>query len=320
MNRYSLSDYLRDFGNERACLEYLTRQRWPDGITCAKCQRKTRHHLSLKRKRYYCQDCGAPTFPTAGTIFHKSRTPLPIWFFVFFQMAQTRCGVAAKEIERQTGVTYKTAWRLCQLVRASLQDRDETAALFSGVVEVDEVYMGSRKPRRKGQRKSGRGTIHGTVPKVPVVGIVERDEEGMPVRVRARVTEDVTRATVLPFIEETVAPGSRVYTDEYGIYEPLGGRGYRHDFVRHKAKQYAYEAVDDATGEVHNVHTNAIEGFWSQVKGGVLNVHRGVSARYLQRYVDEFAFRFSHAKGEEPMFLAMVSRAACSGRHAARLP
>ena len=202
---------------------------------------------------------------------------------------------------------------MCTLVRAALKDGEDADA-FTGTVEVDEVYMGSRKPRRPGQRKRGRGTVSGSMPKAPIVGIVERGDDGMPVRVRAQVTPDVKRATVLPFIEDNVAEGARVYTDEFNIYRPLEDRGYRHDYVQHKVKQYAYEAVDEETGEVHNVHTNAIEGFWSQVKGGVLNVHRGVSPKYLQRYVDEFAFRFSHAKGEAPMFTTMLNRIAGAGQ------
>ncbi len=318
MEKYTVARFIREFATECACLEHIVALRWPDGIECPECEEATKHYLIESRKCYECKGCGTQTYPTKGTIFYRSRTPLTVWFYVVFQMAQTRCGVSAKEIERQTGVTYKTAWRMCQLVRAALAEGDfET---MTGTVEVDEVYMGSRKPRRPGQRKRGRGAISGTVPKTPVVGIVERDAEGMPLRVRARVTADVKRSTVMPFIEATVEPGSRVYTDEYGIYRPLEERGYRHDFVRHKAKQYAYEAVDEETGEVHNVHTNAIEGFWSQVKGGVLNVHRGVTPRYLQRYVDEFAFRYSHRKDEQPMFSAMLSQIAVAGQPSATLP
>ena len=311
MQKYTVAQFIREFATERSCVEYLARVRWPEGIVCPKCEERTTHYLIEKRKCYECKECRTQTYPTKGTVFYRSRTPLTVWFFVVFQMAKTRTGVSAKEIERQTGVTYKTAWRMCTLVRAALEDTGGDP--FSGTVEVDEVYMGSRKPRRPGQRKPGRGTIHGSVPKTPVIGVVERDDTGKPVRVRAKVTPKVKRATVLPFIEDNVESGARVYTDEYGIYRPLEDRGYRHDFVRHKVKQYAVEVVDEDTGEVRNVHTNAIEGFWSQVKGGVLNVHRGVSPKYLQRYVDEFAFRFSHAKGEEPMFLAMLGRIASAG-------
>ena len=323
MNRLALTDFLSRFSTETDCLAHLVAVRWPGGIPCADCGRITKHHPSKKRRCYDCQECGAQTYPTAGTIFHRTRTSLPTWFYVVWQLSHTRTGTSAKQIERETGVTYKTAWRMCHLVRAALADDADPgaeAALFSGTVEVDEVYMGSRKPRRPGQRKRGRGVIHGSVPKTPVVGIVERGGDGLPVRVRARVTPDVKGSTVLPFIEETVEGGSRVYTDELNIYDSLGDRGYAHDVVRHKAKEYAYDVWDEETGEVRNVHTNAIEGFWSQVKGGVLNVHRGVSPKYLQRYMDEFAFRFSHRADDRPMFLTMIDRAASAGPLSATLP
>ncbi|PAP76982.1 IS1595 family transposase [Rubrivirga marina] len=324
MERFTVVDLFRRFPDDHACVAHLARERWgcdpvEGGMDCERCGGHRAFRYIETRKCYACTDCKAQVRPTAGTIFHGSRTPLTIWFYVFFQMAKTRTGIAAKQIERETGVTYKTAWRMCHLVRAALAEGAEEASMFAGVVEVDEVYMGSRKPRRKGQRKPGRGTIHGSVPKTPVIGVLERDEDGMPVRVRAKVTADTKRATVLPFIDANVEGGSRVYSDEYSVYTPLEGMGFRHDFVRHRAKQYAVEVVDGDTGEVRNVHTNGIEGFWSQVKGGVLNVHRGVSAKYLQRYVDEFAYRYSRRADDRPLCLTMLSRAASSGRHAARL-
>lgn len=295
MKRYTLQDYLRDFSTVRGCLEHLRAQRWPDGITCQKCERVTGHHLIESRKCYSCQECGTQTYPTAGTIFHKSRTPLPIWFYIIFQMAQTRCGISAKQIERETGVTYKTAWRLCQLVRAMLTERRS----LSGVVEVDETYVGG-KPRRKGESKPGRGTK-----KTPVVGIVERDGA-----VQTYVVPNVKSSTVLPLIEGTVEPGSTVYTDEYGIYNSLSERGYEHDRVKHRAKEYARG----------DVHTNSIEGFWSLVKNGITGVYHGVSPKYLDRYVGVYAFRYSHRDDEEPMFLTFLNRAAQSEQHAAMRP
>lgn len=200
-------------------------------------------------------------------------------------MAQTRCGVSAKEIERQTGVTYKTAWRMCQLVRAALAEN--SVEPMRGTVEIDEAYVGG-KPRYKGQSRRGRGAR-----KQPVFGIVERVEDGKVRRVRGYVVSDTRRDTLLPIIAEHVEDGSTIYSDEYAVYRPLADMGYGHDWVQHRRWQYAKEEVDYATGKVlssegqNPVHTNSIEGFWSHVKGGVTSVHKGVSPRYLQRYVDE---------------------------------
>lgn len=311
MQNFSVTQFFRAFPDDRACLEHLRRVRWPDGITCAKCGRVTAHHLIAKRKCFSCQDCGTQVYPTVGTILQGSRTPLTVWLYVVFVLSHTRTGISAKQIERETGVTYKTAWRICQLVRAALAEGNPEP--FTGTVEVDEAYVGG-EPRYKGQSRPGRGTR-----KQPVFGIVERGDDGKPRRVRAFVLDDTQRATVLPIIERHVAAGADVNSDEYGVYRPLAER-YRHKVVRHHRWEYAREDVDEGTGEVRSVHTNSIKGFWSQVKNGVRGVHRGVSPRYLQRYVDEYAARFSHAKGETPMFDVFLSRIAGAGQPAATLP
>ena len=318
MQKYTVAQFIREFNTEAKCIAHLAELRFPDGIPCPKCQEVAGHYLIEKRKCYECKKCGNQFYPTKGTIFYRSRTPLTVWFYVVFQMAQTRCGVSAKEIERQTGVTYKTAWKMCQLVRAALAEGSFEP--MKGTVEIDEAYVGGR-PRYKGQSRRGRGTK-----KQPVFGLVERDEDGKVKRVRGYVVSDTRRATLLPIIAENVEDGSTVYSDEYAVYRPLADMGYGHDWVQHRRWQYAKEAVDYDTGEVlsdegeNPIHTNSIEGFWSHVKGGVTSVHKGVSPRYLQRYVDEFAFRHSNAKAETPMFAAMLSQIAGAGQPSATLP
>lgn len=318
MQKFTVAQFIREFSTEAKCIAHLAELRFPDGITCPKCEQVTEHYLIAKRKCYECKECGNQFYPTKGTIFYRSRTPLTVWFYVVFQMAQTRCGVSAKEIERQTGVTYKTAWKMCQLVRAALAEGSLDA--MRGTVEIDEAYVGG-KPRYKGQSRRGRGTR-----KQPVFGIVERGEDGRVNRVRGFVVSDTQRDTLLPIIADNVEDGSTVYSDEYAVYRPLGDLGYGHDWVQHRRWQYAKEEVNYDTGEVlsaegqNPVHTNSIEGFWSHVKGGVTSVHKGVSPRYLQRYVDEFAFRHSNAKKETPMFTAMLSRIADAGQPSATLP
>lgn len=313
MERFTVVDLFRRFPDDHACVAHLARERWgcdpaEDGMDCEKCGGHRAFRYIETRKCYACADCKAQVRPTAGTIFHGSRTPLTIWFYVFFQMASTRMGVAAKQVERETGVTYKTAWRMCHLVRAALAERSDECALFSGVVEVDETYMGARVPRYP--RRPGRPRPED---KQPVIGIVERGGA-----LRAYVVPDVRRATVLPLIQRHAEDRSTVYTDEYPIYKTLPNHGYDHAVVRHKAKEYVRKEVDEATGEVTSVHTNTVEGAWGLWKSTVLGVHRGVSRFYLQRYADEFAFRYSHRDDEAPLCLTMLSRAASSGRPSVR--
>jgi len=112
MQRYTFTDFNRDYPDDAACLEWLREYLYPDGIHCKKCDRVTKHHRVASRQSYSCDNCGHHVHPTAGTIFHKSTTSLRTWFYAIYLMAQTRCGISAKQIERETGVTYKTAWRM----------------------------------------------------------------------------------------------------------------------------------------------------------------------------------------------------------------
>src|SRR5574341_1902714 len=147
MKRYTIKDFQREFPDDAACLEWLKNYRWPDGIFCKLCGKVTAHHLMTTRKSYSCQECGHHVHPTAGTIFHKSSTPLTLWFYAIYLMAQTRTGISAKQLERELGVTYKTAWRMFTLIRAQL---DNSGDAFSGDVEVDETYIGGIRKGKRG--------------------------------------------------------------------------------------------------------------------------------------------------------------------------
>ncbi len=281
MQKYTIKDLQKDFPNDDACLEWLKKYRWPEGIPCPKCGKVTKHHLMSTRKSYSCQECGHHVHPTASTIFHKSRTPLTIWFHAIYLMAQTRGGISAKQIERETGVTYKTAWRMCKLIRSRLT---EGSNLMSGEVEIDETYIGGRRHGKRGRGAEG---------KTPVIGMAERGG-----RVKATVVSDVKSKTVLPIVNETVKPGSMVYTDELGTYNRLDKTRYGHSRIMHSAKLYA----------VGRVHTNTIEGFWSLVKRGISGVYHSVSPQHLQTYLNEYTFRYNHRADETPMFLSFLRR------------
>jgi transposase len=133
MERYSIRDFERDFPTDEACLEWLREYLYPDGIFCKVCQQVTKHHRVKSRPSYSCDRCGHHEHPTAGTIYHRSRTPLRLWFRAIFLMAQTRCGISAKAIERDLGVTYKTAWRMFHEIRALL---NEEVTDLDGKVEI----------------------------------------------------------------------------------------------------------------------------------------------------------------------------------------
>lgn len=291
MTHYTLTDYLRDFSTVRACLEFLKCQRWPEGIPCRKCGRATRHHFIVSRKAFSCQHCGSQTSPTKGTIFSRSNVPLPDWFYVVFQFAATRTGITSKQIERELGVSYPTALRMCNLVREAMAEG--TIEKLTGEVEVDETYMGNSRRYYGRKRKRGRGTD-----KPPVFGMVERGG-----RIVAMTVPNCKRKTVFPIIKEHVEEGTEIHSDEFPVYNTLGKEGYSHVSVKHKERQYVQYREGRSP-----IHTNTLEGFWSYPKNATKGVHRGVSAHKLQGYLNEYTFRRSHRNDEQPMFLTLMDQ------------
>jgi transposase len=222
---YTLKDFQKQFPDDATCLEWLRNYLYPDGIFCQSCNAVTKHHRVKSRPSYSCDHCGHHVHPTADTIFHKSPTPLTTWFYAIYLMASTRCGISAKQIQRETGVTYKTAWRMFKQIRSMLSD-DKSGPIggFGRKVEMDETYYGSRS---EGTR--GRGTK-----KTSVVGMVQRKGQ-----VRAFVSADVKADTLNGLIKEHVLPRTMVFTDDFRSYNGLDARGYTHQRINHTEKVWS---------------------------------------------------------------------------------
>lgn len=283
MTKLTLKDFQAMFPTDDFCLDFIRSNRYSQRIDCPKCGKNSLFHHDNGKKSYSCDHCGYHLSPTAGTIFHKSPTPLTIWFYVIYLMAQTRGGISAKQIQRETGVTYKCAWRMCKQVRSML---DQPNNIFTGNVELDESYFGG-----KSHGTRGRGADN----KTPVFGMVERGG-----KVSARKVNNVKARTILPIVWKNVEHGSQIFTDEFRVYNALPVMGYKHESVPHAEKIYV----------LGNAHTNTIEGFWSQCKNGIRGVYHAVSAKYLQNYLNEYAFRYNHRDDVTPMFLSFLSLAA----------
>ncbi|MFC1949742.1 IS1595 family transposase [Chloroflexota bacterium] len=281
MKKYTIDDFNKDFPADESCLEWLKSYLHPDGIYCPTCGYITKHHKVTKRSCYACDSCGNHVYPMAGTIFEHSSTPLKLWFYAIYLMSSTRCGISAKQIQRETGVTYKTAWRMFRQIRSLLQDETST---LEGDVEVDETYVGGKRPGKRGRGAEG---------KTAVIGAVERNG-----RVLAKVVPDVKRHTLVPFVNRRVDRKANLYTDTFPSYDHLTRIGYRHLRIEHSAKEYARGSV----------HTNTIEGFWSLLKRGIGGVYHSVSEKYLQSYINEYGFRYNHRKDEEPMFKTVLGQ------------
>jgi transposase-like protein len=294
-------EFFREFPDDDACLEWLWRNRHSkDGEhayceRCAKVRTFKRYTTKHQAQAWTCTSCTKKIYPTAGTIYHKSSTSLQLWFYAMWIMASTRCGVSAKQLERELGVTYKTAWRMFTLIRNKLMDQEGEPPL-SGDVEMDETFIGG-KPR---QSDIARRKALGWTPqtdywerKANVFGAVERSG-----RIRASVVPN-SRASVLePLAREYVLPGSLIYTDEYSVYERLGKKGYRHRRIRHSAKVYVQG----------DVHTQTIDGFFGLLKNAIRGVHHGVSHKWLQGYVNEYCWRWNTREDPNAMFRLLLAR------------
>lgn len=286
MKKYTIRDFRKHFPDEKSCLLWLAQTRWPDGIFCKKCNTITKHHALEKRRVVSCQHCGTQVSPTAQTIFHHSSTPLSLWFHATFLMASTRCGISAKQVERELGVTYKTAWRMCHLIRKQLDEGNHPLGGGSGNIEIDESYFGGRRQGKRGRGAEG---------KTAVIGAVERQG-----KLNAIAVPNTQQSTVLPILQNCTQRGATVYTDELNIYRPVGRMGYSHEVVNHGNSEYVRG----------DAHTNTVEGFWSLIKRGIDGVYHSVSPKYLQNYVAEYSFRYNHRNEARPMFSIFLDRLA----------
>ena len=289
----SLMEFMKEFPDDATCLEHLWRTRFSeDGIhaLCPKCEVERvfkKYPMANRRTSWTCTGCGQHIHPLAGTIFHKSATSLHLWFYAMYLMSSTRCGISAKQLERELGVTYKCAWRMANLIRNHLMN-DNDGTPLEGDVETDETYVGG-KPRANSKLSYSE---HWNTKSV-VWGAVERGG-----RVRAEVIPFSGAGDLRPRVLMHVKGGANLYSDGLSVYRTFGNT-YQHQWVDHGAKVYV-------SGDVH---TQTIEGFWSLVKGGIGGVYHAVSRKWLQGYLNEYVFRYNHREGIDP-FRVLLARAA----------
>lgn len=281
--KYTINDFHQEYPDDEACLEKIFQNRYGALSECPQCEKKTKFHRVLKRKCYACQNCGFQLHPTAGTIFDHSPTPLKMWFFAMFLFSASRNGVSAKELQRHLGVTYKCAYRMGQQIRKLMEQGGGDP--LKGTVEADETYYGANTKKHI----KGRGSEN----KTPIFGMVEREGN-----VIAKAVPNVKASTVMPLLRQNVEIGAKLMTDEYGIYN-RAYQDFDHERVNHGRKEYVRG----------DAHTNTIEGFWGQLKRSIHGTYHFVSPRHLQRYIDEFAWRYNNRSNELPFFLLLKEQA-----------
>jgi len=281
----TLRQFQDRFPTEESCLEHLKLTRFGERHDCEKCGKDAKFYRIAKRRAYACEYCGSQIYPTADTPFHRTRTSLRDWFHVMFLFTTSRNGVAAKEVERQIGVTYKTAWRMCHEIRKymAIVDGDTPLGGEGKVVEIDETFIG-------GYDKGGFGGKGKTV----VMGMRERGGE-----IITRVVADRKSATLRPHIAGNVNPLTEVHTDELNGYKVVPFiKGMKHRTVNHSAKQYVGKG---------GVTVNGIEGFWAQLKRGINGTHIHVSQKHLSKYLGEFEFRHNRRSAPQLMLAELMT-------------
>ena len=286
----TLRQFQDRFPTEEACLEHLMETRYGLVHECEGCAREAQFYAVTKRRSYACNFCGYQVYPTADTPLHRTRTPLRGWFYVMFLFCASRNGVAAKEVERQIGVTYKTAWRMCHMIREYMGALDSNDPLggSGSFVEIDETIVGG-SVSGKGNGYMGNKTV--------VVGLLERGGELMTGVITRR-----TKVAMHALINANVLPGTTVCTDEMGGYKDIDQNGFRHLKVNHNRGQYACK---------NGGCVNGLEGFWAQLKRGINGTHIHVSGKRLWKYLGEFEYRYNMCHAPHlmlPRLMASFSR------------
>jgi len=260
------------FPNEQAALDYLKPIIWPNGPVCPHCKSRDIATRS-KDNQYNCRECRKDFTIRVGNIFHRSHVPLHKWLYAMYLLVTSRKGISSLQLSKEIGVTQKTAWFLLQRIRAACGN--QTKKLLSGIIEVDETYIGGVEANKHASRKlhTGRGPVN----KIPIFGM--RDRKGQVV---AKAVKSTDKATLQGAILDTSQLGSTVCTDEHGSYTGLDVV-FNHKQVCHSAKQFVNGMA----------HTNGIESVWAVLKRGYFGTYHSFSEKHIPLYVDEFVFRLN---------------------------
>lgn len=279
-SKYGLNSLKKDFPTDEACLEFIF-----DSLHTRECSCGGHYSLIKGRKQYQCSKCRFQIAPAAGTIFHKSDTPLILWFHALWVFSNAKSGISAKEMERQLEVTYKTAWRMLKLIREAL-GRDFPTPL-RGIVEVDTAFIGGKGDAGDNNEQMSRAMAS----KAVVMGAVQRGGY-----VQTKVVKGETAAEYATFLAESVDPeGTRLMTDSTSKLHNVA-MGYERYMVDHHRKEYVRG----------DVYVNTMESFWGHVKRSIKGTHKVVSKKHLQSYLNGFSFHWNNRGNDRARFAALL--------------
>lgn len=284
-------DFQKQFSTEKDIINHFIKIRYgSEQAACNHCGSLKVHQRPTRLRIFQCNDCHNDFSIFKGTIFEQSTTPLVKWFYTIHLFLNAKKGVSGLQLQRELGVTYKTAWRMLKQIRLAM-NVDDLKNTFDNVVEIDETYVGG-KPRKGGDAKRHYGAYDKWSKKTPVVGVKDREKK----MVYAKVTlpeagaKGLKAKQLLNVLKESTKEGSTVMTDEAGGYYLVSLNNYRHHTINH-SKGYVRDKG--------YIHTNGIESFWSTLKRGLYGIYHSVSVKYLQLYVNEFCFRYNNRTNPE---------------------
>lgn len=282
-NKFSIKQFNQRFPDDTACLEEIKQLRFGNTLACPKCTKENKYYRVSGRSAYACSFCGHHIYPLKDSIFDHSSTELKLWFYAIYLMAQTRAGISAKQLERELGVTYKTAWRMFNHIRQLMASDGN---ILIGEVEVDEAYF-HPNPQKRTTAKSHNSQV--------VFGMVERKGRAVVKHVKSSGVRVLSKE-----IRNGIAGDAIIYSDTHRSYNHLARAGFVHFTINHSQLEYV-------NGQRH---TQNVENLWSNIKRGITGVYRHVDPKYLQNYIDEYAFRYSHRQTPKYMFDLILSNIA----------